>query len=101
MRFRKIYLPQAGERDVFNPLIGSFFDEPGIFVNGFEPNQYLKEFSQAAEDMRNESHVRNAIGKVELIMSSIIKNFPEGKKTNFCPCFRGQYPCAIALLLSF
>ena len=56
--FRKIYLPQAGERDVFNPLIGSFFHHPGIFVNGFEPNQYLKEFHQAAEEMRSTEHAR-------------------------------------------
>ena len=50
LNFRKIYLPQAGERNVFNPLIQSFFNYPGIFINGFEPNQYLKEFHQAAEE---------------------------------------------------
>ena len=77
LEFRKIYRPQAGERDVFNPLIGSFFHEPGIFVNGFEQNQYLKEFSQAAEDMRNDIHVREANAIVQSLISCIRKHFPE------------------------
>ena len=76
MEFRKIYLPQAGERDVFNPLIGSFFQYPGIFVNGFEPNQYLKEFHQAAEDMRRNKHATEARLIVQSWMPSIVKHFP-------------------------
>ena len=64
--FRKVYLPQAGERDVFDPLIGSLFHHPGIFINGFEPNQYLKEFHQAAEDLRSRIFAR----KIESIISS-------------------------------
>ena len=76
MEFRKIYLPQAGERDVFNPLIGSFFHHQGIFVNGFEPNKYLKEFHQAAEDIRNMEHARDAHLIVQSWMPFIIKHFP-------------------------
>ena len=77
LEFRKIYLPQAGERDIFNPLIGSFFHYPGIFVNGFEPNQYLKEFHKAAEDMRNIENARTAHFIVQSWMPSIVKHFPE------------------------
>ena len=52
-KFRKDFLPQAGERDIFNPVLGAFFHHPGIFINGFEPNLYLKEFFKAARDRRN------------------------------------------------
>jgi len=77
LAFRKIYLPQAGERDIFNPLIGSFFHYPGIFVNGFKPNQYLKEFHRAAEEMRNTEFGRKANSKVTSWMPLVAELFPK------------------------
>ena len=76
-QFRKVYLPQAGERDIYSPLLGSFFHHPGIFINGFEPNRYMKEFTSAAEDMRNEKLSRKAKYQVEDWMTVIRKQFPE------------------------
>ena len=84
--FRKIYLPQAGERDIFNPLIGSFFHYPGIFVNGFEPNQYLKEFQQAAEELRRTLNANQIQKKVNSLMPSIVQHFPESESKNMIIC---------------
>ena len=50
--FRSIYLPQAGERDIYGPLLGCFFKHPGLFINGFEPNKYLDVFIELAETYR-------------------------------------------------
>ena len=51
--FRSIYLPQAGERDIYGPLLGCFFKHPGLFINGFEQNKYLDVFIELAETYRS------------------------------------------------
>ena len=59
-KFRAIYLPQAGERDVFSPLLSCFFHHRGLFIHGFEPSKYLNVFVTQAENMRNEDMSKGA-----------------------------------------
>ena len=75
-QFRADYLPQAGERDVFNPLLSCFFHNPGLFIHGFEPSKYLDVFVQQAEMMRNEELSKSIQAEVELWMKDIVKRFP-------------------------
>lgn len=86
--FKKIYLPQAGERDIYNPVLGCFSGYPGICINGFEPNQHLKEFSGAAEDMRNEEISTAANAQVQDWMTVIKKKFP-GKLSRYIETIHG------------
>ena len=75
-QFRADYLPQAGERDVFNPLLSCFFHNPGLFIHGFEPSKYLNVFVQQAEMMRNEEFSRSIMDETGLWMKEILKLFP-------------------------
>ena len=50
--YKKDYLPQAGERDIFYPVLGAFYHHSGIFVNTFEPNMYLKAFFKHGKHIR-------------------------------------------------
>jgi hypothetical protein len=99
-KFRKMYLPQAGERDIYSPLLGSFFHHPGIFINGFEPNQYLKEFTGAAEDIRNKMLSRKAKCQVETWMKFIKKKFPESGRRYIDKVNRHKIVEALEVILS-
>ena len=75
-KFRSIYLPQAGERDVFSPLLSCFFHYRGLFLHGFEPSKYLNVFVSQAEYMRKEAHSKEAKHQVVSWMETIERRFP-------------------------
>ena len=64
-KFRTIYLPQAGERDIFSPLLSCFFHHRELFIHGFEPSQYLDVFISQAENMRNDDMSKKARTQVQ------------------------------------
>ena len=80
-KFRKDFLPQAGERDIFNPVLGAFYHHSGIFVNTFEPNMYLKEFFKAGKNYRD-WEIENKSKKLvkEVWMPYILKQFPPSRR---------------------
>ena len=72
--FRSIYLPQAGERDIYGPLLGCFYKQPGLFINGFEQNRYLDIFVELAEVYRRAEISKAAKSKSEEWTESIVED---------------------------
>ena len=76
-KFRAIYLPQAGERDIFSPLLSTFFHFRGLFIHGFEPSKFLNIFVTQAEYIRNDETSKAARLQTLSWMQRISKFFPD------------------------
>ena len=75
-KFRSLYLPQAGERDTFSPLLSCFFHYRGLLLHGFEPSKYINVFVMQAEYMRNEHMSKEAKAQISTWLEVIEKFFP-------------------------
>ena len=50
--FLRIIIPQTAERDIFNLVLGSLHNQPGLLLHSYKPSDYVKLFKNIATEQR-------------------------------------------------